>query len=61
MPCEPNDVYECDFCECQFEPGVADAGPDGAPRCPQCGLSLAHRVAPGDVGDFVVTAGTKFR
>lgn len=64
MPCDPIDpeiVYQCDFCECQFEPGVADAGPDGQPRCPQCGLYAAHRVAAADIDEFVVTAGTKFR
>ena len=64
MTCEaagPDEIYECDFCECQFEPGVADAGPNGEPRCPQCGLYTAHRVAPGDIRDFVVTSGTKFR
>ena len=64
MSCEsarPADVYQCAFCECQFEPGVADAGPDSEPRCPQCGLYASHRVAAEDVVDFVVTSRTKFR
>ena len=62
MSCEaPRDVFQCDFCECQFEADVADRGPDGEPRCPQCGISKSHLVAPGEVRDFVVTVGTKFR
>jgi hypothetical protein len=64
MSCEsilPDVVYECDFCECQFEPDVADAGPDGQPRCPQCGMYTAHRVAPDEIAEFVVTRGTRFR
>lgn len=63
MTCEaiPNDVFQCDFCETQFEDGVADPDIDGAPRCPQCGLSQARPITPAEQGDFVVTRATKFR
>ena len=64
MPCEPVQpeiVFECDLCACQFEPDVADADRDGRPRCPQCGSSTAHQVGPQNLGEFVVTRGTRFR
>jgi hypothetical protein len=53
-------VLRCRFCETLFESDVADPATDGAPRCPQCGLTGAQpAVATED--DFVVCAGTKFR
>ena len=58
---EPQDVYECAFCGTQFENGVADPGPRGEPRCPQCLFYTTRPVAPGDVADFVVGHGTPFR
>ena len=58
---EPREVWECTFCGTQFVSGVADAGPNGEPRCPQCGFYSARRVEDAEVGDFVVTRGTKFR
>ncbi len=62
MPCSlPDEVFKCDSCECEFEAGVADAGPNGEPRCPQCGMTEARRLEPEDAGDFIVTRGTKFR
>jgi hypothetical protein len=54
------DVMQCDFCECQFEPGVAGLGPNREPRCPQCGTCAAHPVPPEEVGDYVITRGTRF-
>lgn len=63
MPCEEQleEVFQCSFCETQFEADVADAGPSGEPRCPQCGLLNARRLKAGEIGEFVVTRGTKFR
>jgi hypothetical protein len=63
MSCEPilDDLFECSFCETQFARGVADPGPSGEPRCPQCGLTMAHPIAPEEAGEFVVTQATKFR
>ncbi len=56
MSCEatPDEVVQCDFCGCQFEPGVAGVAANGEPRCPQCGVAMAHRLSPEEVGDFVV-------
>lgn len=59
--CELDQVWQCDFCGTQFESGVADPGPKGEPRCPQCLLYLAHKIEPEAVGDFVVTKRTPFR
>jgi ribosomal protein L37AE/L43A len=57
MSCERiyGEVFECDFCETQFERGVAGETRSGEPRCPQCGLAKAHRIAPEAAGPFVVT------
>ena len=59
--CGGDPVYRCTFCETQFEAGVADPGPDGEPRCPQCGLFMAEPVVPGEEAEFVVRAATPFR
>jgi hypothetical protein len=53
-------VLRCRFCETLFEKDVADPAPDGAPRCPQCGLAGAEPAVVTE-NDFVVRAGTKFR
>ena len=53
-------VFRCLFCETLFEAGVADPGPSGEPRCPQCGLTMAEPATASD-DEFVVCAGTKFR
>jgi DNA-directed RNA polymerase subunit RPC12/RpoP len=58
---EPQDVYECLLCGTQFENGVADPGPQGEPRCPQCLFFSARPVAASDVGEFVVTRRMPFR
>jgi hypothetical protein len=58
---EVSEVFECSFCRTQFENGVADPGHGGEPRCPQCFLSATRPVTPEEVGDFVVTRGTRFR
>ena len=55
-----NAIYECRFCGTQFEEGVADPGPNGEPRCPQCLLFDATPVPPGEEKEFVVTAATPF-
>lgn len=63
MQCEPDDVeiYECTFCNTQFERGVADPGPNGEPRCPQCLLYLARPILEEEAADFIVMRQAKFR
>jgi len=51
-----NEIYECNSCGTQFEADVADRGPNGEQRCPQCLLLDARRVARGEEKEFVVTA-----
>lgn len=53
-------IFRCALCETTFAADVADPGPNGEPRCPQCGLFDAVPVAPGDDA-FVVRADTPFR
>jgi hypothetical protein len=53
-------VYRCSFCGIAFEDGVADPGPAGEPRCPQCGLYEAT-VIEGDPPPFVVRRTSRFR
>lgn len=53
-------VYRCSVCGTAFEDGVADPGPEGQPRCPQCGLWEATLVE-GEVPRFVVRRTTRFR
>jgi hypothetical protein len=55
------EIYECTFCNTQFERGVADPGPNGEPRCPQCLLYLARPILEDEAAEFIVTRGTKFR
>jgi hypothetical protein len=52
--------YRCLNCELIFEEGIADPGPKGEPRCPQCLLLDSEPYQPQEE-DFVVTRGTKFR
>lgn len=52
--------YRCLECETIFEFLVADPGPGGEPRCPQCLMWSSEPFQPGEE-DFVVTAATKFR
>jgi hypothetical protein len=54
------EIYECRFCGTQFVSGVADPGPGGEPRCPQCLLCDAVPVPPGKEREFVVTMTTPF-
>lgn len=58
---EPQDVWECNFCGTQFVKGVADAGPDGEARCPQCLLCDAHPVSGDAIGEFVIEERMPFR
>ena len=51
-----SEIYECNFCGTQFEADVADRGPNGEQRCPQCLLLDARQIARGEEKDFVVTA-----
>jgi hypothetical protein len=62
MSCEriAGEILQCDFCETQFERGVAGETREGEPRCPQCGLSKSHPVPPDKAGPFVITRGTSF-
>ena len=63
MSCEPKEgeVFQCGLCDTQFEREVSDPGPNGEPRCPQCGLVDARPITPDELGDFVVRHSTKFR
>lgn len=56
-----SELFQCEFCETQFAAGVADPGPDGEPRCPQCGLTMARPITAEEAGEFVVTEATRFR
>lgn len=38
MSCAVPEAFRCLACGTEFERDVADAGPQGEPRCPQCGL-----------------------
>jgi hypothetical protein len=58
---DDSEVYECTFCDTQFERGVADPGPNGEPRCPQCLLYLARPILEEEAADFIVTRSTRFR
>ncbi len=55
------DVWECTLCGTQFLEGVADPGPGGEPRCPQCLLYETRPLPPQEIGEFVVTEHTGFR
>ena len=44
-----------------FEPDVADRGPGGEPRCPQCFLLLSDEVLDLDEGEMVIRTTTPFR
>ncbi len=56
MSCDlgPLDVYQCGFCNCQFEEGVAGTNAAGEPRCPDCGACMAKPVPDEQVGPFVI-------
>ncbi len=62
MSCERvyGELFQCQFCETQFERGVAGQGLNGEPRCPQCGLTNARPIPPEQAGPFVVTRGLTF-
>jgi hypothetical protein len=55
------EVWECTFCGTQFVKGIADPGPNGEPRCPQCLIYDARPLASGEIGEFVVAERTRFR
>lgn len=58
---EVDEVWECTFCGTQFIPGVADPGPNGEPRCPQCLICEARLVPEPEIADFVITERMPFR
>ncbi len=58
---EVDQVWECTFCGTQFVDGVADGGPNGEPRCPQCLICDARPVSGDEIGEFVVTNRLPFR
>ncbi len=58
---EAEHVWECTFCGTQFVAGVADDGPNGEPRCPQCLICEARLVSEEEIGDFVITDRMPFR
>lgn len=51
----------CTLCETLFEPGIADDGPDGAPRCPQCGMWETREATEEEITGTVIRRTTRFR
>lgn len=62
MPCgiTPG-VFRCGACGTEFEPDVADGGPNGEPRCPQCGLLEAAALDEYEEFDYLIRTSTPFR
>jgi len=54
-------VWRCNLCGTEFEEGVADPGPDGAPRCPQCLMCDATRIVRSEYQSFVIRKTSRFR
>jgi len=55
------DLRRCRECATVFEPDVADRGPGGEPRCPQCFLLSSDEVFEIDERDLVIRQSTPFR
>lgn len=53
-------LFQCDFCDTQFQRGVAGENRNGEPRCPQCGLTKARPLPPEQAGPFVITRDWSF-
>lgn len=54
-------VFRCRECESLFECGIADRGPGGGERCPQCGLENAVEVETPGEEVFVIRHTSRFR
>ena len=54
-------LRRCRECGTIFEPDVADRGPDGTPRCPQCLLLSSDEVFDVDERELVIRESTPFR
>lgn len=57
----PIRIWRCNLCATEFEDGVADGGPAGEPRCPQCLMCDASPVERTDEQRFVVRRTSRFR
>jgi hypothetical protein len=55
------DLLRCELCETVFEPGIADDGPQGQPRCPQCGLWETRSASESEARGRVIRRTTRFR
>lgn len=58
---ETESLRRCRECGTVFEHGVADPGPDGEPRCPQCFLLSSDEVIDVDERELVIRESTPFR
>ena len=58
---EPDALRRCRECETVFEAEVADRGPGGEPRCPQCFLLSSDEVTEIDERELVIRESTPFR
>jgi len=54
-------LRRCRECGTVFEPDVADRGPGGEPRCPQCFLLSSDEVIGVGEGELVIRESTPFR
>lgn len=54
-------VRRCRECGTVFAPDVADRGPNGEPRCPQCFLLSSDEVKSPDERELVIRESTPFR
>lgn len=54
-------LFLCTLCETLFEPGIADDGPDGAARCPQCGMCECREASEEEIVGTVIRRTTRFR
>ena len=61
MMIENEKLRRCRECETVFEPDVADRGPGGEPRCPQCLLLSSDEVLELDERELVIRGTTPFR
>lgn len=58
---ETEALRRCRECGTVFEPEVADRGPRGEPRCPQCLLLSSDEVTEIDERELVIRESTPFR
>ena len=58
---QPDALRRCRECGIVFEPDVADRGPGGEPRCPQCLLLSSDEVLEVDERELVIRESTPFR